>query len=215
MADETRDEFLKIQLEARIKDYIPITQEKLSALLHFDVEQIIAALTDDQYLFILIDELNEQLKRRQTWTDEQKQARPFWYNPPPVDPSRRKEERDPYDDDDPSVSISLELTRMPTRNAKLAYIGTMLYPKIKASHPHQANKLYSICMNYEFQVLQNAVTNKTALTKLLIEAQLQLENEKRKKDEALIMTVEPAEVNNNENKDEENDGQENGNEAEH
>ena len=53
-------------------------------------------------------------------------------------------------------------------------------------------------MNYEFQVLQNAVTNKTALNKLLTEAQLNLEKGKNKRDE-IIMTVELANENDEKN----------------
>ena len=204
MAKERRDEYLTAQLQARIVHFDPMAKSIVPHLLHFDIEQLVAALNDNQYLFELMDELNQQLFRRKSWSDEQKNERPFWYNPDPVPESGGKNEMEIIEDD-PSVSISMELTRMPTRNAKIAYIGTILYPKIQDTHPHQVNRLYSICMNYEFQVLQNAVTNKNALSKLLTQAQIQLEQESNKPQ---IMTAEPMlnnENDNNENKDDNDD----------
>ena len=119
MAKWQRDEYIKAQLEARISMFEPMVKDRVPYLLHFDIEQLVAALNDHQYLFELMDELNQQLERRRRWSDQQKEERPFWYNPDPIPVNGGKDEMEPFDDSDPSVSISMELLKMPTRNAKL------------------------------------------------------------------------------------------------
>ena len=69
----------------------------------------------------------------------------------------------------------MKLAQMPSNHSKIAFLGTMLYPKIKELYPNQTNKLYNICLNYDINELQNAVCDSDGWKDLLTEAQIQLE----------------------------------------
>ena len=80
MVEYKRNDYLEKQLRARIRVYEPKAQDRAKYLLHFDLEQLVAALNDDAYLFCIMDKLNKQLEYRKNWSEEARVNRPFWWN---------------------------------------------------------------------------------------------------------------------------------------
>ena len=182
MAEYRRNEYLEKQLRARLRVFEPKAQDRAKYLLHFDLEQLVAALNDDAYLLKLMDILNKQLNCRQNWTEEAKVNRPFWWNHENKEQNglnTSKSGKEEFEDveQDPSVLISIKLAQMPSNHSKIAFLGTLLYPKIKELYPNQTNKLYNICLNYDIDELQQAVCNKDGLKDILTQAQIQLETQ--------------------------------------
>ena len=158
----------------------PKIQDRAEHLLQFDLEQLVAALNDDAYLLKLMDQLNKQLKYREDWSEEAKVDRPFWWNHNDITTtSREKSSKLEVEDEeqDPSVLISMKLAQMPSNHSKMAFLGTLLYPKIKELYPNQTNKLYNICLDYDIDEIQQAICSKDGLDALLTQAQIQLETQ--------------------------------------
>ena len=116
------------QLRARLRVFEPKAQDRAKYLLHFDLEQLVAALNDDAYLLKLMDELNNQLNYRQKWSEEEKVNRPFWCNHENNNDSTKqpsKSGKDEFEDEehDPSVLISMKLAQMPSNHSKIAFLA--------------------------------------------------------------------------------------------
>ena len=173
MAEERRNEYLEKHLRAKIHMYEPRAKDRAKHLLQFDLEQIVTALNDDQYLFKLIDILNDQLKYRKNWSEEQKLNQPFWWNEKNLNANDKNSKLEFEDEEkDESVEISIKLLQIPSEGSKIAFLGTKLYPKIKQQYPNQVNKLYNVCLERPIQDLQKAICDKDFLQAFLTEAQI-------------------------------------------
>ena len=71
-----------------------------------------------------------------------------------------------------AVEISLDLEVIPTEFAKKAFLGTKLYQILTKNYPNQAHKLYTNCMKFEINVIQDAICDADKLDDLIGKAQL-------------------------------------------
>ena len=138
---------------------------------------------------------------------------PFWYH----EKNKPKEKQggkaelfldEENDDIDMAVTISLELEVILTIFSKLAYLGTKLFPKLMKYYPSQAHRLYSKCMQFEINLIQEAICDADKFNQLVTQAQIVIQFEE--KNDKMIMTVEEADsnantTNNNSNNRNEND----------
>ena len=172
-----RKNFLLEKLHARVSLYDAKITDCVPHLLEYDLSYLIAALNDDTdtYIINLVSKLHEQLKYRRTWTLEQKRDFPFWYNPKNLTEAQRKDSSKneiENDETDLAVELSLDLEVIPTEFAKKAFLGTKLYPILSKNYPNQAHKLYTNCMKFEINHIQNAICDVKKLDELVTKAQL-------------------------------------------
>ena len=128
---------------------------------------------------------------------EQRQDCLFWYNPKDLTEAQRKDSSKnemENDEIDLSVEISLDLEVIPTEFAKKAYLGTKLYPLLTKHYPNQAHKLYTNCIKFDINYIQEAICNVNKLTELVTKAQQYQKNNDNKDEES--MNVEMADDNN-------------------
>ena len=146
MSDYRRNEFIKKQLHIKISAFDPSATKCIPHFLEYDLPILIAALNDDSVLLDLVHKLYVQLDYRKDLTEEEKQRIPFWYNKNNLVGKKSKgKAKDEIEDDeeDLSVEISNKLATMSNETAKLAYLGTRLFPRIRELYPQQTNKLYN------------------------------------------------------------------------
>ena len=198
MSPYQRQDYLIEQLRQRVELYDPKLVECVPRLIEFDLPHLVAALNDDTYILHLISQLYEQLNYRKNWTKEMLDTRPFWYN----EKNKPKEKQggkaellldEENDDIDMAVTISLELEVIPTTFVKLAYLGTKLYPKLIKYYPNQVHRLYSKCMQFEINLIQEAICDNETFNRLVTQAQIVIQFEERNENiNKTVMTVEPA-----------------------
>ena len=193
LSKQEKSQYLLAKLEKRIAIYDHGAVDKAKYLLEFDENRVIAALNDDTYLFKLMDEINDQLEHRKTWSKAELETWAFWYKKPePKEHTKQKngqkkqynkssKQEVEYSDTELEQEIDLaeELTRIPTEHGKRAYIGTLLYSKLQQTHPHQAKSVYVIMLNYELSDLQDAMFNDDKYNKLVGVAQAQRHEQQR------------------------------------